>query len=70
MAGTDVQNFAEVEEWTRQYDAPDGQLWVCGACGKSNRNRVNVGDESCFLNAVLCYDRGGVLPWEAVSDSK
>jgi hypothetical protein len=52
--------------WGDENEAPKGQIWVCAACGKSNSNRVNVGDESCFLNAVLCYDRGGILPWEAV----
>lgn len=36
--------------------APYGQVWVCGACGKYNSNRYNVGDVSCFVNAVLCYD--------------
>ena len=56
--------------WYNSYNAPEGQIWVCGACGKKNKNRVEVGDESCFLNAVLCYDRGGVLPWEAVNDKK
>lgn len=50
--------------WKAKHEAPEGQIWVCAACGKSARNRANVGDESCFLNAVLCYDRG--LPWEAV----
>jgi hypothetical protein len=55
------------EQWKDQYQAPEGQTWVCGACGKHNHNRVDVGDESCFLNAVLCYDR---QPWEAVKDDK
>lgn len=36
--------------------APAGQVWVCGACGKYNSNRYSVGDVSCFVNAVLCYD--------------
>lgn len=36
--------------------APYGQVWVCGACGKYNSNRYNVGDVSCYVNAVLCYD--------------
>lgn len=53
--------------WKDEYNAPEGQVWVCGACGKSNKNRVNVGDESCFLNAVLCYERGiGDVEWKAV----
>lgn len=36
--------------------APAGQVWVCGACGKYNTNRYEVGDVSCFVNAVLCYE--------------
>lgn len=38
------------------YDAPTGAIWVCGACGRVSKNRASVGDESCFLNAVLCHD--------------
>jgi hypothetical protein len=39
--------------------APDGQIWVCAACGKRSRDRygeqaVNSGwDVSCTMNAVL-----------------
>lgn len=36
--------------------APIGQVWVCGACGKYSTNRYNVGDVSCYVNAVLCYE--------------
>lgn len=42
--------------------APEGQVWVCGACGKRSRDRygyqpIDRGwDESCFLNAVLCHE--------------
>lgn len=36
--------------------APDGKIWVCGACGKYNKNRYSVGDVSCYVNSVLCYD--------------
>ena len=35
--------------------APDGQEFVCGACGRHGKLRDRIGDESCFLNAVLCY---------------
>lgn len=28
--------------------------WVCAACGKHGPDRMDVGDVSCFLNAVLC----------------
>lgn len=44
-----------MSDWKDQYLAPEGQTWVCSACGRYNRNRADVGDESCFLNAVLCY---------------
>lgn len=33
-------------------------LWVCLACGRHNVDRYKVGDESCFLNAALCYTDG------------
>lgn len=52
--------------WKAEYEAPIGQIWVCGACGKSNRNRVDVGDTSCFSNAVLCYEEHGLGDWKAV----
>jgi hypothetical protein len=47
--------------------APEGQIWVCCACGKTsewkygfdNNNKDCVKshgwDESCMLNSVLCY---------------
>ena len=37
-------------------------MFVCGACGKRSRDlygeqRIDRGwDESCMLNAVLCYE--------------
>ena len=41
--------------------APAGAVWVCGACGKTARDRYGIEgehsrgwDESCMLNAVLC----------------
>lgn len=41
--------------------APEGQIFVCGACGKSRKNLYPQGfedswDESCMLNAILCYE--------------
>lgn len=42
--------------------APEGQVFVCATCGKRSRDRfgnqkISRGwDESCMLNAVLCYD--------------
>lgn len=50
---------------------PEGQIWICGACGKKARSRygfdsfnrstaLSAGwDESCTLNAVLCYEEPG-----------
>ncbi len=57
----------ELKEWELKYNAPKGQIWVCGGCGKSNNCRTRIGDESCFLNAVLCWEKekfGDV--WDAV----
>ena len=57
-------------EETGNKNADPGTVWVCGACGKRSSdlygNRpIDPGwDESCMLNAVLCYDDGP--PWEAV----
>lgn len=38
------------------YTAPAGQIWVCGACGRIDKDRTKVGDESCFMNSVLCHE--------------
>lgn len=61
--------------------APDGQIWVCSACGKIARDLYGLEgehsqgwDESCVLNAVLCYEMrhvdplDGVLKWFAVKN--
>lgn len=60
--------------------APDGQIYVCGACGKTSKTRTGwssddelfVGqhgwDASCFLNAVLCYETKIDDVWVAVRD--
>lgn len=55
------------DKWKTQYEAPAGQVWVCGACGKYGKNRSSFGDESCFLNAVLCYESAS-CEWHAVED--
>ncbi len=55
--------------------APKGQVYVCGACGKTSptrygfdadEKRVAPGgwDESCMMHAVLCFVDGP--PWRAV----
>lgn len=40
--------------------APDGQVFVCGACGRASRHLYGDGksswDESCMSNAVLCHE--------------
>lgn len=63
MSGGD--DFAE-------FNAPEGQIWVCGGCGKTAKNRVEGTrgwDESCFLNAVLCYEEKGPKgKWMSVSE--
>lgn len=56
--------------------APEGAVWVCGACGKTSdydaygiEGRFDRGwDESCMLNAVLChkdkhFNPNGELVW-------
>ena len=52
------------------YIAPEGTEWVCGACGRHGSDRTRIGDESCFLNAVLCRKKLVVgedgCEWEAV----
>lgn len=63
--------------------APEGQVWVCAACGKKSRTRSgfdsqgkrtaidNTWDESCMLNAVLCYERKlNETKWTAVEETK
>lgn len=55
-------------DWKDEYQAPAGQVWVCGACGRHGKNKVDIGDESCFLNAVLCYEEQVDGAWKAVED--
>lgn len=38
-------------------DAPEGQVWVCGVCGRHGKNRYNLSDISCGTWAVLCYEK-------------
>lgn len=59
--------------------APAGQVWVCGACGKRARTRYGFDadnnptaidrgwDESCMMNAVLCYEQRSLLTAEWVA---
>lgn len=58
---------AEYEAMGREGVTPaaEGQVWICGACGKTSPTKYgfdaankNVGqpgwDESCMMNSVLC----------------
>lgn len=59
-----------------EYAAPAGTVWVCGACGKYGKNRMDIGDESCFMNSILCREddtlmfneRGSVISAQAVKE--
>jgi len=47
-----------------EYDAPEGAVWVCGACGKMSKNKVDgpdMWDSSCFTWAVLCQENSLVF---------
>ena len=55
--------------------AREGTIWLCHACGKMNKDRYKVGDESCYMHAVLVRedsigrdDSGRVVSAEAVND--
>ncbi len=47
--------------------APEGQVYVCSACGKRSKDRhgdkpISKGwDVSCMLHAVLCFEDKLVL---------
>jgi len=40
--------------------AEEGEIWVCGACGKTSSTRYGLDsrgwDASCILNSVLCWN--------------
>lgn len=40
---------------SRLKKAPEGQIYVCGACGQTFRDPYEA-DTSCMLNRVLCYE--------------
>ena len=57
--------------------APEGQVYVCSACGKQSQDQygdqaISFGwDESCMLHAVLCYvDKDPDGHWVAVDKNK
>ncbi len=37
--------------------APKGQIWVCPGCGRKGEDRYALGDTSCVIHAVLCYEQ-------------
>lgn len=44
-----------------EHVAPEGTVWVCGACGKTAEHRINGGlsrgwDVSCAMNSTLCVE--------------
>lgn len=44
----------------RPQKAPEGTVWVCGACGKTSPDWIDGPrgwDESCAMNSVLCYTK-------------
>jgi hypothetical protein len=51
--------------------APEGQIWVCAACGKTARTPNELRDTSCILHSVLCYEQNeGPMHWRAVPDEE
>jgi hypothetical protein len=57
--------------------APSGQIYVCGACGKTSSTRYGFDknerqvadpgwDESCMLHAVLCSTEKVDGKWQAI----
>ena len=55
-------------------EAPEGQIWLCPACGRTNKNRYKMSDSSCVTAAVLVYEKsimkedGVLITAEAVND--
>lgn len=73
-----VDNDPEIQAMEHEgtTPAPEGQVYVCGACGKTsstrygfdaqNKNVASGGwDESCMLNAVLCSATKVDGKWQA-----
>jgi hypothetical protein len=55
--------------------AREGTIWLCGACGKTNRHRSDNWDSSCRTWAVLVHESsivrdesGRVISASAVND--
>jgi hypothetical protein len=37
--------------------APDGAVWMCGACGKQAKDPMKIGDVSCYTWSVLVDEK-------------
>jgi hypothetical protein len=55
--------------------AREGTVWMCGACGRTRKDRDNLGDTSCQIWAVLVREdsikrdeTGRAIGAEAVND--
>jgi hypothetical protein len=49
--------------------APEGQVWLCVVCGRTRKVPNDLGDTSCILHSVLCYEQNqGPMHWVAVPD--
>lgn len=72
-------SLGELEQ-IKSWQAPDGYIWVCAACGKVSKERsgncaerTHGWDESCFLNAILVkedhctWDNGRVTKVEEIA---
>ena len=61
MKPVDVEQHSEPLEHGNRRAKP-GYVWMCGACGKTSRDRYGFDrishgwDESCMLHAVLVED--------------
>lgn len=56
--------------------APEGAVWVCGACGKVAKHMYGDApgdpygwDEACILNAVLCEETDVVKQGRTVTEA-
>lgn len=63
--------MSSTDDWKKEYEAPEGQIWLCAACGRTDKNRANNGDESCFLNSILVFEQKNPEgKWVTVPDQK
>lgn len=51
-------------ERAKKYETPEGFIWLCGACGKTDSNPANSGisygwNGACFLNNLLYEVKDG-----------